>query len=280
MASFTKYIYIDGVKISDTKFDGRDTFEITSTGLAIKGTQVWTYSGNLIFDGFTQTLKNFPVGTTGYVIDFTTTSGEYIYLNTQTRANYYKASYTDLSSVANAIRNKSGALNKLEFPTGFVSVIEEMPSVGANTAIIDIEVANGTATIVSGEFPDWCNESNSGLIWGSIYINSGFVAGDIDNSADVECMVHNIFTDSETSSIIGFSNNIVLSGSTNGLNFGIMTDLSMIGFITDPESPDGLISMTSGSFEIALIYCDPWSSGTTDEPIELDEPIENNDPAV
>lgn len=260
MASFDIYIYIDGIPINgNKKYPNSTTFEITSTGLILGNSQVWTYSGNLIFDGFAQ-LNFFPVGTTGVLRNFLITSNEYIYLNTRAHAEYYKASYTDLSSVANAVRNKLGIAGQLEFPVDFVGAIEEIPSGGANTAIIDIEVVNGTATITGGEFPDWCIGVNSDLIWGTISINSGFVAGNID-SGRMDCRVCYTFTDNGISSIVGYSLD-------EGLSFGIMTDLSMVGFIIDSDqNPNSFVPMTSGTFEIILIYCDPFSSGNIDEPI-------------
>ena len=272
MAYLGTSIYIDGINISDDKFDSRKTFEITSTGLIVDGVQVWTYSGNLIFNGFTQTF-NYPIGTTGHLTNFTITSDK-IYLNTWTHAEYYKVSYTDLRSVANAVRHKLGIASQLEFPIDFANSIEEIPSGGANTAVIDIDVANGTATITSGEFPYWCTGINSDYIWGTIYINNGFVAGDIDNSADIECRVSRIFTDEGISGVEGISIN-------NWLRFGIITDLSMIGFIVDSDqNPNSFVPMTSGTFEIILIYCDSWSSGTTDEPTEPIAPSPIDDDTI
>lgn len=259
MAGFDVYIYIDGVPINgNKKYPSSTTFEITSTGLILGNSQVWTYSGNLIFDGFAQ-LNFFPVGTTGVLRNFLITSNEYIYLNTRAHAEYYKASYTDLSSVADAIRSKTGISDTLEFPTGFVSTIGDIIA-SANAAVIDVEVTNGTAAIMVGEFPDWCNGTNKDIIWGTVILSGGFVAEGISNTtAGLKTRVIEVDTYSGVSSILSYSWD-------RELTFGVTTDLSMTGFVTDKESQDGgFVPLTSGTFRVILVKCNP------PEPVYPDE---------
>lgn len=47
----------------------------------------------------------------------------------------YLTNDTDLTSVANAIRTKGGTSAPLEFPSGFVTAIENIPSGGGGTTV-------------------------------------------------------------------------------------------------------------------------------------------------
>lgn len=47
----------------------------------------------------------------------------------------YLTNATDLTSVANAIRTKGGTSASLEFPSGFVAAIENIPSGGGGTTV-------------------------------------------------------------------------------------------------------------------------------------------------
>lgn len=58
-------------------------------------------------------------------------------------ANYI-ATGTDLTSVADAIRTKGGTSSSLEFPSGFITAIQNIPSGGSATLIAKSITANGT----------------------------------------------------------------------------------------------------------------------------------------
>ena len=66
--------------------------------------------------------------------------------------SYYICEDTDLTSVANAIRTKGGTSAQLEFPTGFVSAINAIPTGGGG----------GFTTIASGTFIGNNNSQASG----------------------------------------------------------------------------------------------------------------------
>lgn len=82
---------------------------------------------------------------------------------------------SDLTSVANAIRAKSGGSSQLAFPSGFVSEIQAIPSGGADIA--DWRVVSGTVTTtaISKNI-----KFNVGITGTNRLINCiGFYAGDI-----------------------------------------------------------------------------------------------------
>lgn len=54
----------------------------------------------------------------------------------------YKVTDTELTSIANAIRTKGGTSAQLEFPTAFVSAVQNLPS--AATLGTKTVTANGT----------------------------------------------------------------------------------------------------------------------------------------
>lgn len=130
MASFDVYVYVDGVPINGNKgYPSSTAFEITSTGFIVNNTQVWTYSGDSVFAGFSQNsgANVYPVGTTGHIGDFNI-SVQSLYLDSMEESEpiYYKISRSDLTSVADAIRAKNGTSEALVYPDGFVSAIENI----------------------------------------------------------------------------------------------------------------------------------------------------------
>lgn len=56
----------------------------------------------------------------------------------------YKVTDTELTSVADAIRTKGGTQAQLEFPTGFVTAIGNIPTGGSATLITKAITQNGT----------------------------------------------------------------------------------------------------------------------------------------
>ena len=60
----------------------------------------------------------------------------------------YKVTDTELTSVANAIRTKGGTQAQLEFPTGFVTAIENIPTGVTPTGDISI-TENGTVDVTN-----------------------------------------------------------------------------------------------------------------------------------
>ena len=62
----------------------------------------------------------------------------------------YKVTDTELTSIANAIRTKGGTQAQLEFPTGFVSAVQAIPT-GGSAVVEPLSVTeNGTYTAPSG----------------------------------------------------------------------------------------------------------------------------------
>lgn len=62
----------------------------------------------------------------------------------------YKVTDTELTSIANAIRTKGGTSSQLEFPTGFVSAVQAIPT-GGSAVVQPLSVTqNGTYTAPSG----------------------------------------------------------------------------------------------------------------------------------
>lgn len=55
----------------------------------------------------------------------------------------YLTNDADLSSVANAIRSKGGTSAQLEFPAGFVSAIQAIPTGGGGSSITNVTFAGG-----------------------------------------------------------------------------------------------------------------------------------------
>lgn len=130
MADVLVTLYIDGVQIQGKGYNTSMTFEITSTGFIVNNTQVWTYSGDSVFAGFSQNsgANVYPVGTTGHIGDFNiSVQSLYLYsVEGVEPSTYYKVSSSDLKSVADAIRAKSGTSEALIYPDGFVSAIENI----------------------------------------------------------------------------------------------------------------------------------------------------------
>ena len=131
MASFVA-VFIDDIKVV-RGIDSRTQYEIISTGLIIQGeSQVWTYSGSNQFLGFSTTqgatTAEYGVGSTGLLSDFAPTyEGIYLYsVEGVEPSTYYKVSSSDLTSVADAIRAKSGTTEALVYPDGFISAIENI----------------------------------------------------------------------------------------------------------------------------------------------------------
>lgn len=80
----------------------------------------------------------------------------------------YKVSDTSLTSVANAIRSKTGESSQLEFPSDFVSAIGNIPS-GGTTLITKSITANGTY--------DADDDSADGYSSVTVAVTSRFVRG-------------------------------------------------------------------------------------------------------
>lgn len=131
MADVLVTLYVDGAQIRGKGYSTSMTFEITSTGFIVNNTQVWTYSGDSVFAGFSQNsgANVYPVGTTGHIGDFNI-SVQSLYLDSMEESEpiitYYKVSSADLKSVADAIRAKNGTSEALVYPDGFVSAIENI----------------------------------------------------------------------------------------------------------------------------------------------------------
>ena len=131
MADVLVTLYIDGAQIRGKGYSTSMTFEITSTGFIVNNTQVWTYSGDSVFAGFSQNsgANVYSVGTTGHIGDFNI-SVQSLYLNSMEESEptitYYITNSTELTSVADAIRTKCGTSESLVYPTEFVSAIENM----------------------------------------------------------------------------------------------------------------------------------------------------------
>ena len=104
-------------------------------------------------------------------------------------------------------------------------------SSSAETATIEITVTDGTPAITSGEFPDWCTESNTDYIFGEL-VNTGM--DDYEDSRFGEYRISHY----ESQTIIEFAN----SGDTAVLS----TDLTI--FIISGED------ITSGTLTVTLIY--------------------------
>lgn len=121
-------VYIDGSRIDF--FSYSTTFEIISIGFIVDNTQVWTYSGDSVFAGFSQNdgANFYPVGTTGTLSDFTAMAESINLYSVEgvEPSTYYKVSSADLKSVADAIRAKSGTSEALVYPDGFISAIESI----------------------------------------------------------------------------------------------------------------------------------------------------------
>ena len=66
----------------------------------------------------------------------------------------YKVTDTELTSIANAIRTKGGTQSQLEFPTGFVSAVQAIPSGGG-----------GSTNILSGKTDPASGSGNNGAVY-------------------------------------------------------------------------------------------------------------------
>ena len=152
MADVLVTLYVDGAQIRGKGYSTSMTFEITSTGFIVNNTQVWTYSGDSVFAGFSQNsgANVYPVGTTGHIGDFNI-SVQSLYLDSMEESEptitYYITNSTELTSVADAIRTKGGTSESLVYPTEFVSAIENMS--GNNYSTVTL---HDTATITSSSY--------------------------------------------------------------------------------------------------------------------------------
>lgn len=103
----------------------------------------------------------------------------------------YKVTDTELTSIANAIRTKGGTQAQLEFPTGFVSAVQAIPT-GGNIQPLSV-TENGTYTPpsgVDGYAPVTVNVSGGGgnemIRLQPIHsdINTGLVSGNVWYAGD------------------------------------------------------------------------------------------------
>lgn len=76
----------------------------------------------------------------------------------------YKVTDTELTSIANAIRTKGGTQAQLEFPTGFVSAVQAIPTGGGSTNILS-----------GGDMPS-ASIGNNGDVYLRFFDDSEFVA--------------------------------------------------------------------------------------------------------
>ena len=80
----------------------------------------------------------------------------------------YKVTDTELTSIANAIRTKGGTQAQLEFPTGFVSAVQAIPTGGSPVLKDETFTENGQYTAGAG-YDGFgivtVNVSGGGLSW-------------------------------------------------------------------------------------------------------------------
>lgn len=133
---------------------------------------------------------------------------------------------TDLTSVANAIRAKSGGSSQLAFPSGFVSAIADIPSGGGGawteftaassasngSQCLDVLFPNRDdrnsyfASLKSKDISDWvnnqlllCHYYSNGHANGERYRNSGINGGSMQNNYDFVIEIGDTFWISEVS---------------------------------------------------------------------------------
>lgn len=151
----------------------------------------------------------------------------------------YKVTDTELTSIANAIRTKGGTQAALEFPTGFVSAVQAIPTGGnieTNGLIMYLDGKNNTGSGHDGTASTWHDLSgngNNGIITGGVW---GSDELQFDGSTWVNCGENNNqqFTvevlarwDSFTPSLWGSEaiSNLEAGG------FGIYLDDGVIAFV-------------------------------------------------
>ena len=103
----------------------------------------------------------------------------------------YKVTDTELISIANAIRTKGGTSSQLEFPTGFVSAVQAIPTGGGVIQSLSV-TQNGTYTPpsgVDGYAPVTVNVSGGGSITkimeqGQVSTTSAYATAYYDSGVD------------------------------------------------------------------------------------------------
>lgn len=98
----------------------------------------------------------------------------------------YKVTDTELTSIANAIRTKGGTQSQLEFPTGFVSAVQAIPTGSGVIQSLSV-TANGTYTPpsgVDGYAPVTVNVSGGGGE-GPIYYGTSIPSSSLGNNEDL-----------------------------------------------------------------------------------------------
>ena len=81
---------------------------------------------------------------------------------------------SDLTSVANAIRAKSGGSSQLAFPSGFVSEIQAIPSGGGKTLtkLSDVTVSSAVAEVIVPITDDIKNCESLYLCWSGVSLSA------------------------------------------------------------------------------------------------------------
>ena len=92
----------------------------------------------------------------------------------------YKVTDTELTSIANAIRTKGGTSAQLEFPTGFVSAVQAIPTGGGGDDIDYSYLPNSDTSKVaaSSDYTMYSYDSGNhriGRIYGNLHGNSASV---------------------------------------------------------------------------------------------------------
>lgn len=145
----------------------------------------------------------------------------------------YKVSGSDLTSVANAIRTKGSTSSPLEFPSGFVTAIQNIPSGGSATLITKNITTNGTysaedddadgysevtvsvqnTSVLSGSFTCPSSGSSYELSFGKT-INKYMFLIEMDSSSKTE-LINSGISGARTYAIIGISPKTSINSADN-----------------------------------------------------------------
>lgn len=128
----------------------------------------------------------------------------------------YLVDGADLTSVADAIRAKSGGSSQLAFPAGFVSEIQAIPSGGGGATLADLFTVIGTFNIARSTFAQKDTVLDFGTLNVSNFIATRVTSTENDASLEIKCGVltfgNTAFADNSGSSEL---RTLILSCSNN-----------------------------------------------------------------
>lgn len=186
----------------------------------------------------------------------------------------YLVDSTDLTSVANAIRAKSGGSSPLEFPTDFVSEIGSIPSGGGSNIVASGTVTGNDTTKVTfsagSKMPqkdfavvmwmsvgtEYPRNSTNKIIYTEIFVDSTYISFDLSSNGEkTPTFANNDYTENDSGTIITKSVSSIPNASLSFQTGAIKPNY---------RTPDVKITRSNDGFSVYVsIGTDKFVSGFT-----------------